>query len=718
MTRAVKRPHAQSIVNLPLVSFGRETCGDLAAALRREWLVTNGLGGYASGTLAGINSRRYHGLLVAALAPPVERTVLVGGLVEWATYAGTTYPLSAHEYGDGTIDPHGYRHIQSIALEGMLPVWTFALADALLERRIWMAHGANTTYITYRLLTGDGPVELEITPLLTYRDFHSLSSGSGWQPEVKPAPGGIAVQAFAGARPFRLLAEGGAFEPGGQWWWNFYHRVEAARGLDAHSDLYGPGSFRATLAPPSAEGAGPDSAPALIATAEASDPLPAAQALESARERQRALLARAAAVQPDPADRVLQQLTLAADQFLVERVAVPGGTSAAAPARLDVSGATEPRRLKTVIAGYHWFNDWGRDTMISLPGLTLATGRPEDAADILRAFAGLLDRGMLPNNFPDRAGVVPGYNTVDATLWYVLAIRAYEAATGDVALVDELLPGLREIADWHVRGTRYGIGVDPADGLLRAGEPGVQLTWMDAKVGDYVVTPRIGKPVEINALWYNALRTLAAWLAERTESAAPEYEALAERAGTSFRARFRSPERPYLADVVDGPSGDDWTLRPNQVFALALPYPLVEPHEAAPVLTAVERSLLTTYGLRTLPPVDRAYRGYYGGDQLERDTCYHQGPVWPWLLGAYLDAVVRVHGERGCALALQRLRPVVDHLRDAGLGSVSEILTGDPPHRPEGCIAQAWSVAEMLRIWCRLQAAVRSDSATEGEPSR
>jgi len=681
----------RTVIEQPLVSVGRETCGDLAAGLRREWLVTNELGGYASGTIGGVNTRRYHGLLVAALAPPVERTVLVGGLVEWATYDGKRYPLSTHEYGGGVIDPQGYKHMQSFALHGMLPVWTFALADALLERRVWMASGANTTYITYRLLGGVAPLELEITPLVTYRDFHSLSLGGDWQPWVNVEPHGALIRAFDGAQPVRLLAEGARFERGGAWWWNFFHREEATRGLDTRSDLYAPGAFRATLAPESTPGA----TIALIATAEPGEPLPAQIALEAAEERQRTLLHQA---QAENADRVVQQLILAADQFIVERCA--------APAALKLGGASEPVRHKTIIAGYHWFNDWGRDTMIALPGLTLATGRPADAANILRTFAAFVDRGLLPNTFPDQPELAPSYNTADATLWYVLAVRACDDVTGDRALVDELLPVLRGIVDWHIRGTRFHIGVDPADALLHAGEPGVQVTWMDAKVGDFVVTPRIGKPVEINALWYNALRILAAFLAERGDPAAAEYDALAGRALASFRARFVRLDREHLADVVDGPDGDDWTLRPNQIFAISLPYPLLEAPVAARVLRSVERSLLTTYGLRSLSPDDPAYRGHYTGDQYQRDSCYHQGAVWTWLMGAYVAAHARVHGDRAAALA--RLRPFEHHLRDAGLGSISEIMAGDPPHLPAGCIAQAWSVAEALRLWRLLESEAMS----------
>ncbi len=658
-----------SVLEEPHIAFGREICGDLESGLRREWLVTNGLGGYASATLPGVLTRSYHGLLVAALEPPVARTVLVAGSVERVSYGGKRYPLSTHEFGGNTIAPDGYRYLESFRLEGTLPVWTFAIADAVIERRVWMDYGINTTYVSYWLLRGSLPVTLEITPLVTYHTFHALASGRDWTIGVDPQERGTAIHAYDGAAPFWLRSDTAEFRPSGAWWWDFCHRAETERGLADRGDLFAPGTFVAQL------NAG--ESVALTYSTESEANLDAAASLAAVQQRQRGLLKQGSV---DGADSIVQQLVLAADQFLVSR-----------PLADDPSG-------RSVIAGYHWFNDWGRDTMISLPGLALATGRPEEAASILRVFARFVADGLLPNNFPDSAGVIPGYNTADATLWYVLAIRAYQEATGDDALVTDLLPTLCQIVERHLAGTRYGIQVDPDDGLLRAGEPGVQLTWMDAKVGDWVVTPRIGKPVEINALWYNVLRTVAGFLRTHDDKAtAMRYDALADRARDSFRARFRQPDREYLADVVDSPDGDDWSMRPSQIFALSLPFPLLEGDEAQTVLAAVGRSLLTSYGLRSLAPDDPAYRGTYGGDQVHRDGTYHQGPAWSWLLGAYAEVVYRLSGDREAALAV--LQPIGDHLRDAGLGSVSEIFNGDPPHLPKGCVAQAWGVAEVLRVW-------------------
>jgi glycogen debranching enzyme len=707
-----QRTQPETVITQPLIHFGREVCGDLAASLRREWLVTNGLGGYASSTLIGVNTRSYHGLLVAALHPPVDRTVLVGGVVEWATYDGKRYPLSTHEFGDGMMEPHGYRHLQSFALEGMLPVWVFALADALVERRVWMAHGANTTFVTYRLLRGSRELRLEITPLVTYHGFHSLSSGQGWQPVVEAEARQATIRAFAGATPYRLVASNGLFTPGGSWWCNFRCRAETERGLGDHGDLYAPGVFSCALDPRTP----PYS---LTLSTEMSGPrLESEMALAAARERQVHLLRDAGVEDAHP---LAQQLTLAADQFIVDRQPTrPVGTNDTQVAAHDQNpghAANPPTPQKTIIAGYHWFNDWGRDTMISLRGLTLATGRPADMAHILRSFARYVADGLLPNNFPDQSGEIPGYNTADATLWYVIALHAYAEETGDTTLVDELLPTVRDIVAWHMRGTRYSIGVDPSDGLLHAGEPGVQLTWMDARVGDYVVTPRIGKPVEINALWYNTLRMLAAFLAGRDADAASAYTAQADHVRESFLARFWRDDRPGLADVVDGPAGDDWTLRPNQIFAVSLPFPLLKGTDAAAVVDVVGRALLTSYGLRSLSPDDPAYRGVYKGNQYQRDTAYHQGPVWTWLIGAYAEAHYRVYHDPAAALAL--LRPFEDHLRDAGLGTISEILDGDPPLLPRGCIAQAWGVAEVLRIWRRLERENHParDGATDARPA-
>ena len=663
---------APSILERPLVRFGREVTGDPAAAFRREWLVTNGLGGYASGSLMGPATRRYHGLLVPALAPPVERVLVVQGSLEWVIDGGERIPLSTHEYGDGTVDPAGFVNVESFELDGALPVWRFAIADQIVERRVWMPLGRDATWITFKLARGERPLELELTALATWRDLHSLATPSV-PPGAEVADGGLAVHFDGAAWTLTVASSGGtaASEPVAasvDRYRDFLHREETARGLDDRSDAFAVGTLRLSLRPGETAGVllsvDPDSGRDLADGPDAS--------LARVRARQVELLERADAVDAEPA---IQQLVLAGDQFLVER----------RPA------------ARTIIAGYHWFNDWGRDTMIALPGLALATGRADESAAILRSFAPHVRDGLLPNNFPDSGDADPAYNTVDASLWYVIAVGRHLDHTGDTGFVRELLPVVRQIVDRHIAGTRFGIGMDPADGLLRAGEPGLQLTWMDAKIGEWVVTPRIGKPVEINALWFNALRYLSSWLADLGDPAAATYGDLADRVRSSFLARFLSADGDHLADVVDGPDGDDRRLRPNQVFAISLPHPLIEGEAAARVLGSIERSLATSYGLRTLAPTDPDYRGDYGGDQAKRDSGYHQGPVWTWLAGAYVEAHLRIHGDVAAARSL--LVPFEDHLGDAGLGTISEILEGDPPHAPRGCIAQAWGVAEVHRVW-------------------
>jgi predicted glycogen debranching enzyme len=671
--------HPPSILEQPFVRFGRDVTGDLLAGLRREWLVTNGLGSYASGTLAGPPTRSYHGLLVAALEPPVERTVLVAGTVEWLIDGQASIPLSTIEFADGRLDPGGHRQLESFELDGTLPVWRFAVGDLLVERRVWMPAEEQATWLTFRLVRGDRPVVITVSPLVVERSFHSLATAH--EPEVEidngdaTQPPRIRVRLRADGPTVSFAATDGSVARQDSWYRDIAYREERARGLDDHGDAYLPATFRLPLEPGALVGIRMGLEP--IERKQALDP---AASLRAERSRQAGLLARADATSASP---VLQQLVLAADQFIVERR--PAG--------------------RTVIAGYHWFNDWGRDTMIALPGLTLATGRPDEGAAILRSFAAFVRDGLLPNNFPDQASSEPNYNTADASLWYLVAIHRHLDATGDAALLEELLPVIREIVDRHIAGTRFGIGMDPADGLMRAGEPGTALTWMDARIGDHSFTPRVGKPVEINALWHNALCCLAGWLADRDEPAAARYRELAERVRASFLARFVRPGSDHLVDVLEGPAGDETSLRPNQVFAISLPYPLLDGEAAARVLESTECWLLTSLGLRSLAPSDPAYRGDYGGDRYRRDSAYHQGTVWTWLIGAYLEAHLRVRGDVAAAQAI--LAPFQDHLRDAGLGTVSEILDGDPPHTPRGCIAQAWGVAEVLRAWRAVDDAAR-----------
>lgn len=671
--RAKPRERVAPTPETPVLSLGRATCGNIEVSHRFEWLVTNGIGGYASGTVAGFNTRRYHGVLVAALRPPVARTVLVAKLDATVNYRGESYSLYVNEFADGTVDPCGYQHIESFELEGSIPVWRYAFSDALLEVRLWMAHGRNISYVTYSAVRGQAPMELSIAPLCTYRDFHSHSHGRS-EPELSTTDSGFELT-YGEARTYRVVAEDAVFVQRPDWYWQFKHRLETYRGLDDTEDLFRPGEFSAHLD----EG----ESVTLVCSAETMALASGRAALAAERKREQGLL------QGCPTgDTVRARLTLAADQFVVRRSRGAKGRSTGA----------------SVIAGYPWFGDWGRDTMIALPGLTLATGRADVAAEILRTFAGHVSEGMLPNRFPE-AGEEPEYNTVDATLWYFVAIYEHWLSTEDNGLARELFPVLVEIIEAHRRGTRYRIHIDGDDELLYAGEPGVQLTWMDAKVGDWVVTPRIGKPVEVNALWYNVLRIVAELAGRlRKRDLAREYAKAAEAVQDSFQKRFWYPEGGYLYDVVDGPDAADPSLRPNQIFALSLPFPVIDPgssnENARAVVDACGRELYTPHGLRTLAPSDSRYIGVYRGGPRERDGAYHQGTVWPWLLGPFVKAHHRVYGD--AELARSFLNPLKAHLLDAGIGTISEIFDGAPPQDARGCYAQAWSVAEILRAWIDL----------------
>ena len=651
------------------MTLGRDLCGNWEEALRREWLVTNGLGGYACGTVALANTRRYHAFLMASLAPPVERTLLVAKVEVSVDYLGRRYALTSNEFADGTVDPRGFVEIESFAVEDGIPVWRYALADALLEKRIFMAPGANVSYLTLQLSRASAAARIELKPLAAYRGLHAHEhERGGFAVEARAA--GCTVRAFEGARPFHLEVDRGDFTPLNEWYFKFFHREEAARGLDALEDLFVPGVFRAEIAlrmPLTFTASAEQSAPA--------EPVRVANALLERSRASRAAL-------PAGAPAWIETLATASDQFLVRRGDAAGSCS--------------------IIAGFPWFADWGRDTMIALPGLATALGRFDLAAGILRTFARFVDRGMLPNHFPDE-GTAPEYNTADATLWMFQALGDYLAARRDPELTRELFPVVKAIIQSHVQGTRYGIGVDPADGLLRAGEPGIQLTWMDAKHGDQVFTPRIGKPVEINALWLNALY-VAARLADRVGDTEEKRscEALLVRAAASFR-RFWNPELNCLYDVidVDGGSGTDAGIRPNQLLAVSLPYTALAADEMRAVVDCCARELLTSYGLRSLSPRDSRYIGHYRGDPRQRDAAYHQGTVWAWLMGPFVRAHYRTHGD--ALEARSFLNPFAEHVESACLGSISEIFEGDAPHNARGCFAQAWSVAEILRSWIQLE---------------
>jgi predicted glycogen debranching enzyme len=666
-----------------VLEVGRDAVGRRARVADQEWLVTNGIGGFASSTLSLMNTRRYHGLLFAALRPPVDRVAMVSKLDVTVVYGDAHFPLSTNEFADGTLAPQGFCHLESFRLEGLIPVWTWLLGDVRLVQRIWMRHGENTTYVEFTRLGGIRSLRLKIEPLCTYRDYH-------WQPRgergfaVDGTSNSVRIAAHDAAQPYSIVSANARIEIRPQWHWNFRHREESARGLDDLEDLFRPALIELDLSAGQSE--------SVILSAEGHEPIPAAGALAIERSREADLLRHFHAVNATVEAALelahIDRLALAADQFIAER--------------RDSMG--KPRG-KTVIAGYPWFSDWGRDTMIALPGLTLATGRPEIAASVLRTFARFVNQGMLPNRFPD-AGEAPEYNTVDASLWFFVAVHAYLQDTGDRHFATEIYSTLKDMLEWHLRGTRFGIHMDSADALLRAGEPGVQLTWMDAKVGDWVVTPRTGKAVEINALWFNAVSILCD-LARQFDHPVDraDYAALAARIRVSFEREFWFEKGGYLYDVIDGPEGEadetgrrrDQSLRPNQIFALSLPFALLDGDKAKRTLEICAAELWTPVGLRSLAASDHRYVSRYGGGPLERDGAYHQGTVWTWLLGPFVTAHYRIHAD--ATAALEFLRAVPAHLREGCIGQISEIMDATPPFEPRGCFAQAWGVAEILRAW-------------------
>jgi 4-alpha-glucanotransferase len=657
------------LARLAPIRFGPEDFADLVAAERREWWLANGRGGYAAGTTALDLTRRYHGLLIAPVYPPLGRVLVLAKADATVTINDTSYPLFTNRWSGGAVAPEGYRELIEFRLDGTVPVWRFRCGEAVVEHRVWLEPVADIVYAAWTL-EGEGDAWLGVTLLANGRDHH----GETWQPGFNPDISADGADLRASVPDFTLHIAGSAghIEPCSDWYENFDLPVERERGLgDRDAGRHVGDGFMPLMA-------GKWAGYAAGVGADVSADLDAALARRRAHDR--AVLAQAMVADPvfERAPGWVLRLVLAADLYRIARPIpeVPDGRS--------------------VIAGYPWFGDWGRDTMISLPGLCLATGRFDEARLILETFARFVDGGMLPNVFPG-AGDTPEYNTVDAALWYVEAWRAYVEATGDDAALGRAFPVLASIIDGYTQGTRYGIAVDPADGLVRAGEPGVQLTWMDAKVGDWVVTPRIGKPVEINALWYNALVAMVG-LAKGVGQDGAAYQAAADKAKSGF-ARFLRPDGQGLYDVIDGPDGNDASLRPNQVFAVSLPASPLDPAGQAAVVKACA-PLVTPYGLRSLSPGEPGYRRIITGPVPERDGAYHQGTVWGWLLGHWALANSRVTGNTAAAQAL--LAGIEPHLSDAGLGQISEVFDGDPPHTPRGCPAQAWSVACILEAWWKL----------------
>lgn len=667
--------------------IGRERLGDLACASRLEWIVTNGIGGYAAGTVGGALTRRYHGLLVAALEPPVERTLMLVKLAERVQVDGQWTDLDLNHWAGGTSSPLGNLHLESFVLEGTVPCWSWELGDVRLEKRVWMEQGENTTYVQYRLAAASAPVTLGLRALVNHRNHHATMSRGATQARIEPVTGGVRIEMLEGATPLFLIAEGADAKIAHVWYRAFTLEREAERGLDDREDHLLAVELTRTLEPGEAF--------TVVASTRhdaARGALSKATALLRRRAHEKSLLDAWMVHQGRVATEApawIRRLVLAADAFVAERSleamdAVPGSVGA-------------PR---TLLAGYPWFTDRGRHAMVALPGLLVTTGRADLARGVLSLYAAHLDQGMLPNAFPEE-GSAPSYDSVDASLWFFLAVQSYVDATGDLGLLEEVYPALEDVGAWYERGTRHGIKVDPRDGLVTQGAPGLALTWMDARVEDWVVTPRRGKPVEVNALWYAALNALARFgrkLGRPHES----YADLARRVGLSFQ-RYWNADARCLYDVLDGPSGPDATLRPNQVFAVSLPDSPLEAAQRRAVVQTVGRTLLTSHGLRSLAPGHPEYRGHMTGDRWARDGAAHQGSVWPWLLPHYALAHHRAFGDRDAALRL--LAPLQDLQRATALGTLPEAADGDPPHAPRGGFAQAWTVGETLRAWHELKSA-------------
>ncbi len=644
-----------------MINFDSDICTNFEAVTTREWLETNGIGGFASSTVSGANTRRYHGLLTAATRPPLGRVTMLSKFEETITINDKPYELSTNQFPNA-VYPEGYKYLKNFRL-APFPIWTFEIEGIEIKKSVFMVHGSNATVVKFRIQDSGFRIQLELKPLLSFSDYHHLQhENSDFDLHYEASENLVSVKPYSELPPLYFAHNASSIENTNVWYRNFEYAIEKERGFDFSEDLFQPFALKFDL-----------SETAIVIASTEKQNYTDAETFEKKEIERREMLIKDANAEDD----FTKQLVLAADQFVVSR------------------GAG-----KTIIAGYPWFSDWGRDTMIALNGLTLATNRAEIAKQILLEFSQHISEGMLPNRFPD-AGDSAEYNTVDATLWYFEAIRAYVEKTEDYKFVRKnLYEKLVDIIVWHLRGTRYQIRVG-TDGLLYAGDASVQLTWMDAKIGDLVVTPRTGKAVEIQALWYNALcimadfaGTFGDWKDEK------KYLELAQQARTSFNKIFWNDAEECLFDVIDGENKDD-SVRPNQIFAVSLPHAILDDADKARrVVEKVEAELLTPFGLRSLSPKDKNYRPVYIGNPFERDTAYHQGTVWAWLTGAFVDAYRRVHGKNETAES--RVNEILGgfktHLNEAGCGQISEIFDADAPYNPRGCVAQAWSVAEILRV--------------------
>ena len=672
------------------LTFGESDTHDAELMLGREWLVTNGLGGFASGTIAGVPTRRYHGLLISALPTPLGRTVMFNHLTEWLRLpTGERHQIGGQERAGGSLEWPGAKHLREFRLEDGLPVWLYELGGAVLEKRVLLVHSQNTVHVNYRLVEGKGPLRLKLRPALQFRPLEEPVHDSATEPyTITAIEDRLEVATGQTYPPLRLkiYGERATFALDGGRLQNVYYRTEDRRGYPHIGEMWSPGYFSVDVTK--------DVTATLVGSTESWELIRALtpEDAQSAEHERRERLINAAA--PPAREGVAAELVLAADQFVI----TPSGRQEDA-ARAHAAG----EEVRSVIAGYHWFTDWGRDTMISLEGLTCVTGRHQEAGWILRTFGQYVRDGLIPNMFPD--GASEGlYHTADATLWFFHALGRYLQTTDDRVTLEVLLPKLHDIVRHHLEGTRFNIHVDASDGLLVQGAEGYQLTWMDAKCDGWVVTPRRGKAVEINALWYNALRLLEGWTRDAGDAArADELKSHADRCLRSFNERFWYEEGGHLFDVIESEEmsgGDDAACRPNQLLAISLEHAVLERSRWESVLNVAREKLLTPVGLRSLSPDHPDFKPTYHGDLRTRDAAYHQGTVWAWLIGPFIDAWLKAYPEDRAG-ARKLLEGFVPHLDEAGVGSISEVFDAVPPFTPRGCIAQAWSVAEVLRCWVK-----------------
>lgn len=643
--------------------FDSSITKDYEVGKRKEWLVTNGLGSYASATVLGLNTRGYHGLLVASLDPPVRRTLFLSKLEEELEVGDRKYLLAVNRY-PGTIYPQGYLHLEQFRFE-RYPIFVYRVGDSFVEKSVTMPYQDNTVIVTYKVIESDEPIKFTIYPIINCRDYHSRTrEDPRWNFSQSLNPKGAEIRAFPGAQTLYLQSDLAGYQTSGLWYKNFVYEVSGEMGLPDSEDQYNPGFFQARLE----RGA----QLSILASLRRQDTFSSEGVKYREMQRVRSLLSKLP--QSDP---FLLALADAADTFIVKR---------------------RSTNASSIVAGYHWFTDWGRDSMISIPGLTLATKREAQAQEIVRTFLSYMSDGLIPNTFPDE-GQEPLYNTVDASLWLINACYMVYSTTGSIGFIKEVYPKLEQIINSYASGTRFGIR-QASDGLISAGVEGEALTWMDAKVDGVPITPRLGKPVEISALWYNALRSMERFTKD-LGGKSERFSKMAENTKVSFNMKFWSDRRSCLHDVLrDGDKGDE-KIRPNQIFAIGLPFPVLDESRWRETLRTVEAELLTPVGLRTLSPFDPGYKGKYAGIPKERDSSYHEGTVWPWLFGYYVSAYLKAfpRDQKTIDFVRQLYAPFQKRLIEAGTNTISEIYDGDPPHTARGCISQAWSIAELLRSY-------------------